>query len=230
VRKELVQQEEKQACCEKDCSSSIAPSVAAIRAAAAARDAAACGWGELQAAAGWSNPAWREVFCLSSVACAVASTLVSSCPSADGTYQKQLQEAMRAADLAFILGCPPTVCRPVCALIDHRLRELIDAPAAHTMARPALGGQRPTPAAATVVESKPESCGEETAALNCQPSSKNPLGAPEIKCPIPRVAQVRMCLVFKSLLDKRTTLAFIRRHCSQVCRNVTAEVAWSRRI
>eukprot|EP01043_Picozoa_sp_COSAG02_P011223 COSAG02_NODE_410_length_22875_cov_43.282755_4_plen_425_part_00 len=231
VRKELVEQEEKQGCCEKDCSGSSTASVAATRAAAAARDAAACGWGELQAAAGWSNPAWREVFCLSSVAGAVASTLVSPSPPADDTHQRQLQEAMQAADLAFILGCPPAVCRPVCALIDHRLRELIDAaPEAHTMTRPAVSGQRPTPAAATVVNSKAAVCGEEAPSLSCQSSSKNPLGAPEIKYPIPRVAQVRVCLVFQSSFDKRTTLAFIRRRRSEFCRDLTAEGAWSRRI
>eukprot|EP01043_Picozoa_sp_COSAG02_P035300 COSAG02_NODE_2519_length_8611_cov_4.090813_1_plen_204_part_00 len=59
---QLAEQEVKQPSYEKDDSGSVTTSEAAARAAVAARDAAAYGWSELQVAAGWSNPAWREVF------------------------------------------------------------------------------------------------------------------------------------------------------------------------
>jgi hypothetical protein len=198
---QLAEQEVKQPSYEKDDSGSVTTSEAAARAAVAARDAAAYGWSELQVAAGWSNPAWREVFCLSSVAGAVASTLMSSF-TAENTAQSQLQEAMRAADLAFILGCPPAVCGPVCALIDHRLRGLTDAAEAHTTTSAA-----PTAAAATVAESQAD-CRDKAPSLKYQPSSKNTLGVPEIKCPIPRVAQVRTCCISQKSSDKTNDVAF----------------------
>ena len=187
-------------------SGGLTASAAATRAAAAAHGAATSGWGELQAAGGWSTPAWREVFCLSSVAGAVASTLVSSteaetvAATETQTEQSRLQQAMRAADLAFILGCPPAVCRPVCALIDHRLRLLMDTAAA-------VASQDPTPlagAAGDRAEKLDRLTGDvagielattETPSLACPPSCETPFGAPEIKCPIPRVAQVRIFLL-----------------------------------
>lgn len=183
-------------------------SVAATRAATAAHSAAAFGWGELQAAGGWSNPAWREVFCLSSVAGAVASTLVPSSSDAEtatatatATEQSRLQQAMRAADLAFILGCPPAVCRPVCALIDHRLRGLTAVASQDPAAVAGAAGARaaklnPVTGDVTGVELTTEA-----SSPACPPSCETALGAPEIKCPIPRVAQVRLFLrsVFVSL-------------------------------
>eukprot|EP01046_Picozoa_sp_COSAG06_P024256 COSAG06_NODE_1966_length_7960_cov_20.489632_6_plen_431_part_00 len=157
-----------------------AAAAAAAKAAVAAHSAAAHGWSELQATSGWSNPAWREVFCLSSVAGAVASVLVSSLAPAPGAggeeqpHRSQLQDAMRAADLAFILGCPPEVCGPVCALLDQRLRPVATATA--TMRPPAAAAAA---AAATSAASTPT------------PSAcRSPLGVPKITRSIARIAQV----------------------------------------
>ena len=92
-------------------------------AAAAAQSAAARCWDELEATGGWPAPAWREVFCLSSLVSAVA-TAISASPSPEPT---QLRTAMRAADVAFIMGSPAEVCVPVCALLDARMRPAVPA-------------------------------------------------------------------------------------------------------
>jgi hypothetical protein len=156
-----------------------AAAAAAAKAAVAAHSAAAHGWSELQATSGWSNPAWREVFCLSSVAGAVASALASSLAPAPGAggeeqpHRSQLQDAMRAADLAFILGCPPEVCGPVCTLLDQRLRPVATATAA----------MRPPAAAAAAAAT--------SAASTPTPSAcRSPLGVPKITRSIARIAQV----------------------------------------
>ena len=128
-------------------SASSEPAGAATAAAAAESAAARC-WDELEATGGWPAPAWREVFCLSSLVSAVA-TAISASPSPEPT---QLQTAMRAADVAFIMGSPAEVCVPVCALLDAQLRPAVPAeqPAGAvagrlTAARPATlpDGERP---------------------------------------------------------------------------------------
>ena len=187
-----------------------AAAAAAAKAAVAAHSAAAHGWSELQVTSGWSNPAWREVFCLSSVAGAVASALASSLAPAPGAggeeqpHRSQLQDAMRAADLAFILGCPPEVCGPVCALLDQRLRPVATATAA----------MRPPAAAAAAAAT--------SAASTPTPSAcRSPLGVPKITRSIARIAQV-CCLRLPRLHTPRM------RMCAWPvpCRAVRCPHAW----